>query len=275
MVQQINIWFIPRSRSTALMKCLSQIPESKTFFEAFLWAFYLGDEDSIVTDYPHLVPEKAKEHIVPGFNYKSVLKQFKECDAKVTVMKDFIFALKGRFADVIDKDSVNIFLCRDPKYVFSSFLSASQKYFYEVTKQNHPDVTIHYQAMLQGIDYVTKNCSKHPIIIDGTTLSSKEGSVKAIQAICQAAGVEFSESLLTWPATEGTFSEDWVVPKPTVTVNSVLGFFSKAHSSTGFEDAKEREVDLEELAKTQPQMVEDIKLCQPFYNQIVSLPFKI
>lgn len=271
----INIWFIPRSRSTALIRSLSQIPDSKVFFEAFLWAFYLGDEDSIVTDQPHLVPEKAKEHIVPGYNFKSVLKQFKESDAKVTILKDFTFALKGRYEEVIDKDSVNVFLCRDPKYVFSSFLQASQKYFYEITKQNHPDLTIHYQAMLQGIDYVSKNCTKHPLIIDGTMLSSKEGSVKAVQVICQSAGIEFSDSLLSWPTTEGGFNSDWVVPKPTSTVNMVLGFFTKANSSTGFEDAPEREVDLEELAKTQPTMVEDIKLCQPWYQQIVSLPFKL
>ena len=164
---QINIWFIPRSRSTALIRCLSQIPDSKVFFESFLWAFYLGDEDSIVVEHPELVQPQAKDHIVPGFNFKAVLKEFKETKAKVTILKDFTFALKGRNEEVIDKDAVNVFLCRDPKYVFSSFLGASQKYFYEITKQNHPDVTVHYKAMLQGIDYVSKNCSKHPIIIDG------------------------------------------------------------------------------------------------------------
>ena len=42
---QINIWFIPRTRSTALAKCLSNISDSKVFFENLVWAFYLGDED--------------------------------------------------------------------------------------------------------------------------------------------------------------------------------------------------------------------------------------
>ena len=122
---------------------------------------------------------------------------------------------------------------------------------------------------------ITKTFSKHSEVFSGSTLSTKEGSIKAVQTICHAAGVEFSETFLQWPATENEFNSDWMVPKPAVTVNQVLGFFTKAHSSTGFEDSKEREVDLEELAKTQPAMVEDIKLSQPFYQQIVSLPFKI
>ena len=53
------------------------------------------------------------------------------------------------------------------------------------------------------------------------------------------------------------------------------GFFTKANNSTGFEDAEEREVNLEELARTHPVMVEDIELCVPYYDKIVSLKFNM
>ena len=43
----INIWFAPQSRSTALMRCLSNIPDSKVFFENFIWSYFLGDKDRL------------------------------------------------------------------------------------------------------------------------------------------------------------------------------------------------------------------------------------
>ena len=118
----INIWFIARSRSTVLTKSLSPIPDSKVFFETFLWASYLGDEDSRLTNNSNLVPVPAKENAETGFSYKSIIKQIKECDAKVKILKDFSYNFKGRYGEVIDKDSVNVFLYRHPKSVFSSYL---------------------------------------------------------------------------------------------------------------------------------------------------------
>ena len=36
---QVNFWFIPRSRSTALLRCLANIPGSKVLFEKFIWGY--------------------------------------------------------------------------------------------------------------------------------------------------------------------------------------------------------------------------------------------
>ena len=163
----INIWYIPRSRSTVLTKCLSQISNCKVFFEPFLWASFLGDEDSAATNNPGSIPEAIKEHVVPGFNYKSVLKQFREYDAKVTILKDFIYNFDGRYEEIIDKDSLNVLLYSDPKYVLSSYLKECNQYVHEVLKEFIPDLTVSYTSMLECIEYVSQNCSKIPIIVDG------------------------------------------------------------------------------------------------------------
>ena len=163
----INIWFVPRSRSTALVRSLSQLPDSKVFFENFLWAFYLGDEDSVFTKNPAPLGEKAAEHVVAGFNTKSVVKNLSQNEAKVKIIKDFIYALKGDYEMAISKDSVNVFLVRDPEYVFTSFLPNSKLYFHNITKRSHSDVSFYYSEVLKGVDYVEKNCDIPPLIIDG------------------------------------------------------------------------------------------------------------
>ena len=106
----------------------------------------------------------------------------------------------------------------------------------------------------------------------GAQLSTKEGSINVVKAICERAGIEFTEALLTWKAIEG-LDPNWVSPGPATTVNLMQGFFARANTSTCFEDSKERAVDLEALAKENAGMVEDIKACKPYYNQILSLPF--
>ena len=45
------------------------------------------------------------------------------------------------------------------------------------------------------------------------------------------------------------------------------------NASTSFADSEERAVDLDELAKDNPKMVEDIRACQPIYQKIISMPY--
>ena len=105
--------------------------------------------------------------ISPGFNTNAVIKQMTECTSKVKIVKDFFFTIKGRYDEVIGKDSVNIFLVRDPRYVFTSVLPKSETSFYSAAKATHKDMSFYYQSMLEGIQVVTKLCTKPPAIIDG------------------------------------------------------------------------------------------------------------
>ena len=104
--------------------------------------------------------------IVPGYNTNSAIKQWREDTSKVKILKDFIYVFEGREEEVIEKDSVNIFLVRDPEYVYSSVLPATKMHFYYVTKAVHADTRFAYQTTLDGIETVRKICGKPPIIID-------------------------------------------------------------------------------------------------------------
>ncbi|XP_075257081.1 uncharacterized protein LOC142349424 [Convolutriloba macropyga] len=271
---QINIWFVPRSRSTALMRCLSNIPDSKVFFENFIWAYLLGDKDSMHTERPEDLGVVKNIATVPGVNTNSIIQQWTENQAKVKILKDLFFALKGRHEEVIEKDSVNIFLVRDPEYVFTSFLPTANKLYYYPVKSVFPDLRVFYECILDGIEAVTKLSSKQPLIIDGTQLSSKDGSAKVVKAICEKAGIEFTESLLTWKPTE-FLDPTWTAPATLEASDVEQGFFARVNTTTSFADSKERVVDLEELAKEHPDMIEDIRLCKPIYQKIISMPYML
>ena len=82
---------------------------------------------------PEQLGEMASMPITPGYNTKTVIKQIQEDTSKVKIVKDFFYTMNGRYEEVIEKDSVNIFLVRDPRYVFTSFLPVSKTTFYSVS----------------------------------------------------------------------------------------------------------------------------------------------
>ena len=119
------------------------------------------------TNNPEQLGEMASVPITPGYNTKTVIKQLKEDTSNVKIVKDFFYTMNGRHEEVIEKDSVNIFLVRDPRYVFTSFLPVSQTTFYSVAKLTEDDVSIFYKTILDGIEVVSKMCTKAPVVIDG------------------------------------------------------------------------------------------------------------
>ena len=99
-------------------------------------------------------------------------------------------------------------------------------------------------------------------------LSSRESSIAAVKKICALLEVDFTEDYLSWEALDD-FDPTWDVPYVAIPGNKVFGFFLRANNSTTFEDSKEREVDLEALAKEKPAaMIEDIKKAQEIYEEM-------
>ena len=105
-------------------------------------------------------------------------------------------------------------------------------------------------------------------------MATKDGSVKAVEQICEIIGKDFSEEkLLKWKSLESDeWDANWVVTPLHKEANSQYGLFSRANSSTHFEDAQEREVDLDKLRTSRPKMVECIDECNALYEQILNNP---
>ncbi len=105
-------------------------------------------------------------------------------------------------------------------------------------------------------------------------LGTKEGSIKAVQRICDLIGVDFDpEKMLTWEALQPReMQRNWVAPLSEKGLETFGGFFMRVNGSTQFEDTAEREVDLEALKKTRPEMIECIEECSLIYSKVLRHP---
>ncbi len=104
-------------------------------------------------------------------------------------------------------------------------------------------------------------------------MATKEGSVKALEKICELLGKQFDEKLLTWEALGSEeWDPNWVVTALQKHANHQFGYASRANTSTQFEDAAEREVDLEALRASRPHLAEFIEECTAIYDRILCHP---
>ena len=157
----VNFWFTPRSRSTALLRCLSNIPDSKIIFEKFTWL---------------CVSEAAPETFDlfgvgndPTFTYENILEEWRAEPSKFKILKELNVAVKDEtLPEIADKDSVNIFLVRSPALTATSNMPSADITYYDVISESEAlDMPMVYQKMLDAIEFVKKNCEKPPLILPG------------------------------------------------------------------------------------------------------------
>ena len=170
MTQHLNIWFTPRSRSTALLRCLSNIENSKVYPESFMWTnFYRkADSDGLRTsgrfDFENYTPD--------GFTYKTVLEQYMGDKSHVKIVKDYFFTLEPEDYDkVITKDSINIVLIRNPANTITSTNHETRQVFYDFIRPGNikgdVDFVDFYSSLLDVIEYVHEHCTRPAHILTG------------------------------------------------------------------------------------------------------------
>ena len=213
--------------------------------------------------------------IDPEYTYEKCLNDWRNTDCKIKIMKDLNIAVHDEdIPEIISEDSINIFLVRHPALAATSYLPNAEITYFEIIDSSQAfDFTETFQKMLEGIKYAEKTCKKPPLVLSGDVLSSKEQSVKAVKKICELIEVEFSEDMLTWESREG-FDPTWDVAYLANESNNPIGFFSRANQSTGFEDAKEREIDMKQIEDDNEAMAERIKSCEPVYEEILKYAAK-
>ncbi len=157
----VNVWFVARSRSTALMRCLSNIPGTKILFEKFLWTFVVEADPKAVAELGIDIP--------PEYTYDNVLKEHREDSSKFKVTKDFLYSIKDKdLPYLMSEDSINIFLAREPAVVATSWLPNAGMTYHDLLQTGQWfDLQAFYSRMRDGINYVKQNCKRPPLILPG------------------------------------------------------------------------------------------------------------
>ena len=194
---RIAMWSGPRNISTAMMRAWGNRPDTVVVDEPF-YAYYLK-----ATGKKHPC---ADEVIAAGeIDWRKVVAQL---TGPIPKGKHILFQkqMTHHLLPEVDRqwlDAVkNCFLIRDPREVIASYVKKREAPALE-------DLGFVQQAEIFGFVRTRRN-STPPILDAKDVLENPE---RMLRLLCEAVGVEFSESMLSWPPglqeTDGIWAKHW------------------------------------------------------------------
>jgi len=194
---RIAMWSGPRNISTAMMRAWGNRGDTLVIDEPF-YAFYLK-----ATGKQH---PAAGEVIAAGeIDWRKVVAQLTDPipnDKRIFFQKQMTHhLLPGVDRQWLDAVT-NCFLIRDPRDVIASYIKQWENPALE---------DLGYVQQTEIFDFVRARAKSLPPILDAKdVLKNPE---RMLGLLCKAIGVEFSESMLSWPAgfreTDGVWAKHW------------------------------------------------------------------
>ncbi len=233
---RIAMWSGPRNISTAMMRAWENRTDTRVTDEPF-YAHYLQ-----ATGIDH--PGRANIIVSQSTDWEVVAA---ECAATTDTTGHKIHYQKHMTQHLLPHMSlawidtlVNVFLIRSPQAVVSSYARA------------RPDLTpadLGFEQQHRLYQYMVEQLGDKPLVIAADDVLRDPRTT--LGAICDKAGVDFTESMLSWPAgardSDGVWAPYW---------------YENVQKSTGFGPYKEKVLNL----TTAQQAIAD--QCQPFYEQL-------
>ena len=145
---------------------------------------------------------------------------------KLIFNKEMVQGIAGHY-DALPRGYRHTFLIRHPLKVFASFKRMVSR-FPEKLYDMHPGKVppgYFFKEMYDLFQYIKKEgIEPEPMIIDADDLlANPKGMIKAY---CEAFGISYNDSILTWPAGDEVMYSKWICQKELVMVGQV------AHKST-------------------------------------------
>ena len=194
---RIAMWSGPRNISTAMMRAWGNRGDTVVIDEPF-YAYYLK-----ATGKQH---PGAKEVIAIGeTDWRKVVAQLtgpmprgRRIFFQKQMTHHFLPEVDRRWLDAV----TNCFLIRDPREVIASYIK----------KRENPALEdLGYAQQTEIFDFVRARAKSLPPILDAKDVL--ENPERMLRLLCNAIGVEFSESMLSWPPglreTDGVWAKHW------------------------------------------------------------------
>lgn len=235
---RVILWGVPRSVSTSFLKCMTSVEDSIVWHEPYLYANMTGTDGTNTAYFKSKMEEMMAQmaaagslppqpgpDVVYGDNiYEAAKHDFAwvrermeedQPGKKLIFNKDMVQGIDGHY-DALPKGYRHTFLIRHPLKVFASFkrMVAAGGF----TKDRLPELTPYiipsgyfFKEMYDLVEHVKKEYEPNPVIIDADDLLSNTSGV--MKSYCDAMGIAYSESLLSWPAGEEAMMKRWCSPK--------------------------------------------------------------
>jgi hypothetical protein len=199
MIQPVRIamWSGPRNISTAMMRAWGNRADTFVIDEPF-YAYYLS-----TTGKKH---PGADEVIASGeTDWRRVIAQLTgpiPNGKRIFFQKQMAHHLLPEVSREWLGAVTNFFLIRDPREVIASYIKKREDPVL-------PDLGFMQQAEI--FDFVRIRTSSIPPVLDAKDVL--ENPERMLRLLCEAVGVDFSESMLSWPPglreTDGTWARHW------------------------------------------------------------------
>ncbi|XP_072037600.1 uncharacterized protein [Amphiura filiformis] len=254
---KIIMWCTPRSLSTAIGKCFSQIPGSLIWHEPYISAMWYGtdrrfpapcDKGGWQGDGDDNMSAKAADIKLPdGVGYdgkKCSYRWFKDQleaeypDKSLIFVKGMSFGVDTRY-DAIPDGYQHTFLIKHPMKVIPSWkklMVKSSKLDAREIKMNEIPVSAvpagyFFKESYDLLQYVKEHFEPHPIILDADDLLANPSGI--LKAYCSQTGIPYSNDLLEWEAGDAV-ADTWMIPQMLLKVNKIVKFYEGAFKSTQF-----------------------------------------
>jgi Sulfotransferase domain len=231
---RIAMWSGPRNISTAMMRAWGNRPDALVIDEPF-YAYYLK-----ATGKKH---PGADEIIASGgTDWRKVIAQL---TGPIPNARRIFFQkqMAHHLLPEVDREWLgavtNCFLIRDPREVIASYIK----------KREDPALAdLGFMQQAEIFDFIRTRMKSTPPIVDAKdVLKNPE---RMLRLLCEAVGVEFSESMLSWPPglrqTDGIWARHW---------------YGEVAKTTSFQPYRPRQ------AKVAPHLREIYDRCRECYDR--------
>ncbi|XP_071498676.1 uncharacterized protein [Diadema antillarum] len=260
---KVMMWCVPRSISSAFVKCLSAISHTEVWFEPYTFSnlgrieYKHHTNEDIPTEYDGnekafqkaatLLEIMAHTKFEPErLPYASVKRGLEMSASKNVIAKDMGSALTENYYQFIPDGFKHTFLIRHPLRYILSYRKAVYKHFSglgqltgEAADEKKYDLERDDKFFPPGCcmkelydlwQYVRENIDSDPIVIDADDLLTKPAEY--LKAYCEAVGLPYSESLLEWDASTDSL-KSWKAAGDNLVLDAV-NFFGRAMRSSQF-----------------------------------------
>ena len=265
---RVMLWGIPRSLSTAFVKCFDTMENAEIFLEPFSSAYFFGPEKRCPTVEGLQTPED------PEYKYGWVKKQLEaEFQGKELIFcKDMGFAIDGRY-DAIPDGYQHTFIIRKPVKALLSYHKVVNSYPHhteEVSVKYGLSKGLAYKELYDLYEHICKTTGKKPIIIDADDLCQNPEAV--LRRYCKAIGVKFSKSMLSWKQYDAV-NPEWHCSPSFSMLNNAMKTYSRALQSKTFAaDSTRPQIPENELPEGVRECVSEV---QDYYNKMFEQRLKV